>query len=112
MPCVRKLFSRAENVRHAAQRRDRLQRRYRFGSGGGATERRRAETAAGQDQFARAWENISRIVGKQSVDLREKHLVKLNGSAPRNGAMASTDTKEDQGISAGEERNKLEMITN
>src|SRR5438067_576911 len=50
--------------------------------------------------------------GKQSVDLREKHLVKLNGSAPRNGAMASTDTKEDQGISAGEERNKLEMITN
>src|SRR5213595_1065242 len=50
--------------------------------------------------------------GKQSVDLREKHLVKLNGSAPRNGGMASTDTKEDQGISAGEERNKLEMITN
>src|SRR5881394_3408638 len=44
--------------------------------------------------------------GKQSVDLREKHLVKLNGSAPRNGGMASTDTKEDQGISDGEERNK------
>src|SRR5213595_2880686 len=50
--------------------------------------------------------------GKQNVDLREKHLVELNGSAPRNGAMFSTDNKEDQGISAGEERNKLEMITN
>src|SRR5437879_13371902 len=50
--------------------------------------------------------------GKQNVDLREKHVVELNGSAPRNGAMASTDTKEDQGITPGEERNKLEMVTN
>ena len=50
--------------------------------------------------------------GKQNVDLRERHLVELNGSAPRNGAMFSTDNKEDQGISAGEERNKLEMIAN
>src|SRR6266536_2504759 len=50
--------------------------------------------------------------GKQNVDLRERHLVELNGSAPRNGAMFSTDTKEDQGISPGEERNKLEMIAN
>src|SRR6516165_7433605 len=50
--------------------------------------------------------------GKERVDLREKHLVELNGSAPRNGAMFSTDNKEDQGISAGEERNKLEMIAN
>jgi aconitate hydratase len=50
--------------------------------------------------------------GKQNVDLREKHLVELNGSAPRNGAMASTDTKEDQGITPGEDRNVLEMITN
>jgi aconitate hydratase len=37
-------------------------------------------------------------------------LVELNGSAPRNGAMFSTDTKEDQGISAGEALNKLEMV--
>src|SRR6201993_2984481 len=50
--------------------------------------------------------------GKEHVDLREKHVVELNGSAPRNGAMFSTDNKEDQGISAGEERNKLEMIAN
>src|SRR5437868_2883213 len=50
--------------------------------------------------------------GKQNVDLREKHLVELNGSAPRNGAMFSTDNKEDQGISPGDERNKVEMITN
>src|SRR5256712_1617127 len=50
--------------------------------------------------------------GKQNVDLREIHVVELNGSATRNGAMFSTDTKEDQGISPGEERNKLEMIAN
>src|SRR5881398_2353202 len=50
--------------------------------------------------------------GKEQVDLREKHVVELNGSAPRNGAMFSTDTKEDQGISPGEALNKLEMITN
>ena len=50
--------------------------------------------------------------GKQNVDLRERHLVELNGSGPRNSAMFSTDNKEDQGISAGEERNKLEMIAN
>src|SRR5216110_2053839 len=50
--------------------------------------------------------------GKQDVDLREKHIVELNGSAPRNGAMFSTDNKEDQGINPGEERNKLEMVAN
>src|ERR1043166_3669938 len=50
--------------------------------------------------------------GKQHVDLRERHLVELNGSAPRNGAMFSTDRREDQGISPGDERNKVEMITN
>jgi aconitate hydratase len=50
--------------------------------------------------------------GKKQVDLREKHAVELNGSAPRNGAMFSTDTKEDQGISPGEARNVLEMVTN
>ena len=50
--------------------------------------------------------------GKQNVDLREKHLVELNGSAPRNGAMFSTDNKEDQGINAGDELNKIEMVAN
>ena len=38
--------------------------------------------------------------------------MELNGSAPRNGEMFSTDKKEDQGISPGDERNKIEMITN
>jgi len=50
--------------------------------------------------------------GKKHVDLREKHLVELNGSAPRNGEMASSDTKEDQGINPGDELNKIEMIAN
>src|SRR6266566_1037423 len=50
--------------------------------------------------------------GKQNVDLREKHPVELNGSAPRNGEMFSTDKKEDQGINPGDERNKIEMIAN
>jgi len=50
--------------------------------------------------------------GKQNVDLREKHLVKLNGSAPRNGAMFSTDNRDDQGINAGDELNKIEMVAN
>jgi aconitate hydratase len=50
--------------------------------------------------------------GKQNVDLRQKHLVELNGSAPRNGEMASSDKKEDQGINPGDELNKIEMIAN
>jgi aconitate hydratase len=50
--------------------------------------------------------------GKKNVDLREKHLVELNGSAPRNGDMASSDTKEDQGINPGDELNKIEMLAN
>jgi aconitate hydratase len=50
--------------------------------------------------------------GKKQVDLREKHAVELNGSAPRNGAMFSTDTKEHQGIRPGEAMNVLEMVAN
>ena len=50
--------------------------------------------------------------GKQNVDLREKHPVELNGSAPRNGEMFSTDKKEDQGINPGDELNKIEMVAN
>src|SRR5436190_247253 len=50
--------------------------------------------------------------GKQNVDLREKHPVELNGSAPRNWEMFSTDKKEDQGINPGDELNKIEMVAN
>ena len=50
--------------------------------------------------------------GKEDVDLREKHVVELNGSAPRNGEMFSTDKKEDQGINPGDELNKIEMVAN
>jgi aconitate hydratase len=49
--------------------------------------------------------------GKGDVDLSVKHLVQLNGSPPRDGEMASTDN-EDQGIQAGDERNKVEMVAN
>jgi aconitate hydratase A / 2-methylisocitrate dehydratase len=49
--------------------------------------------------------------GKGNVDLGEKHLVQLNGTAPRDGEMASTD-KQDQGIEPGDERNKIEMVAN
>src|SRR5437773_1959244 len=49
--------------------------------------------------------------GKKNVDLRKKHLVQLNGSAPRDRAMASTD-EIDQGINPGDERNKIEMVAN
>jgi aconitate hydratase len=38
--------------------------------------------------------------------------VELNGSAPRNGEMFSTDKKEDQGINPGDELNKIEMVSN
>ena len=49
--------------------------------------------------------------GKKHVDLREKHVVELNGSAPRTEDMVSTDIL-DQGIKPGDERNKLEMVAN
>ncbi|HEX4638136.1 MAG TPA: aconitate hydratase [Chthoniobacterales bacterium] len=47
--------------------------------------------------------------GKADVDLSAKHLVQLNGSAPTDGEMPSTDQGEVEGA---EERNKLEMIAN
>src|SRR5437899_907403 len=46
--------------------------------------------------------------GKVNVDLREKHVVELNGSAPRNGDVASTDKQEDQGINPGDELKNIE----
>jgi aconitate hydratase A / 2-methylisocitrate dehydratase len=50
--------------------------------------------------------------GKKQIDLREKHVVELNGSAPRDSAMFSTDTKGDQEIRPGEALNVLEMVSN
>src|SRR4051812_23903490 len=49
--------------------------------------------------------------GKADVDLTTKHPVQLNGSAPTDGDMPSTD-KPESGMDAGEERNKAEMVTN
>jgi aconitate hydratase len=49
--------------------------------------------------------------GKEDVDLGAKHLVQLNGSAPTDGDMLSTD-KSDARMEPGEERNKAEMVTN
>src|SRR5438067_37719 len=49
--------------------------------------------------------------GKKNLDLHEKYLVQLNGSAPRDRAMASTD-QIDQGVNPGDERNKIEMVAN
>ena len=47
--------------------------------------------------------------GKADVDLGAKHVVQLNGSAPTDGGMPSTD---DEAVGQAEERNKLEMIAN
>ncbi|HKS31365.1 MAG TPA: aconitate hydratase [Chthoniobacterales bacterium] len=47
--------------------------------------------------------------GKENVDLSTRHLVQLNGSAPTDGNMPSTDDGE---IASAEERNKLEMVAN
>ncbi len=49
--------------------------------------------------------------GKETADLGKTHVVQLNGSAPTDTEMASTD-KNNQGIEPGDERNKLEMISN
>jgi aconitate hydratase len=49
--------------------------------------------------------------GMKDVDLSEKHLVQLNGSAPTDTNMPSTD-KPKSGMEPGEERNKAEMVTN
>ena len=47
--------------------------------------------------------------GKADVDLTAKHLVQLNGSAPTDSDMPSTDQG---GVEDAEERNKLEMVAN
>jgi aconitate hydratase len=49
--------------------------------------------------------------GKQNVDLDAKHMVQLNGTPPGDGDMPSTD-ESNAIIEGGEERNKLEMVSN
>jgi len=49
--------------------------------------------------------------GKSGDDLDQRYLVLLNGSAPETENMVSTDRQE-QGIEPGDERNKVEMISN
>src|SRR5437660_5459684 len=49
--------------------------------------------------------------GMGDADLSTKHLVELNGSAPTDGDMLSSD-KPDARMELGEERNKAEMVTN
>ncbi len=49
--------------------------------------------------------------GKAGADLEERHLVQLNGTAPKTEDMVSTDAEE-QGIEPGDERNKVEMVSN
>ncbi len=49
--------------------------------------------------------------GKAGANLEERHLVQLNGSAPETEEMVSTDLQE-QGIEPGDERNKVEMVSN
>jgi aconitate hydratase len=48
--------------------------------------------------------------GKEDVDLAQKFPVALNGSAPRDGDMPSTDVGDK--IGPAEERHKLEMVAN
>src|SRR5256714_11862042 len=50
--------------------------------------------------------------GKQKGELRGKNLVEINRSGRPDGNMPSTDKNEDQGISPGDELNKIEMIAN
>ncbi len=49
--------------------------------------------------------------GKKNGALGQQHLVDLNGSRPQDEPMVSTDNT-NQGIEAGDERNKVEMVTN
>jgi aconitate hydratase len=49
--------------------------------------------------------------GKTDGELGKLHAVNLNGTPPNQGAMVSSDN-EDQGIEPGDERNKVEMVSN
>jgi aconitate hydratase len=49
--------------------------------------------------------------GKTNGELGKLHSVNLNGTPPNQGDMVSSD-KSDQGIEPGDERNKVEMVSN
>ncbi len=49
--------------------------------------------------------------GKSPNELEQRHLVQLNGSAPKTENMVSSD-RPDQGIEPGDPRNKVEMVAN
>ncbi|MEP6809863.1 MAG: aconitate hydratase AcnA, partial [Chthoniobacterales bacterium] len=49
--------------------------------------------------------------GKSNGDLGKHHLVQLNGTPPHEEPMVSSD-RQDQGIEPGDERNKVEMVSN
>ncbi len=49
--------------------------------------------------------------GKANADLGKSHLVELNGTRPEDEEMVSSDER-NQGIEPGDERNKVEMVTN
>src|SRR5207249_10883597 len=85
MPGVRKLFSRAKDVRHAPKRRNRLQCRHRFGSGRGATERGRTEKTAGPDQFAGTWKDISRVTRKTGARWRIRETKRRSSAKTSRG---------------------------
>ena len=87
-----------------------------------AAERRRTEAAAGSDQsagarrapfarFSQKPRQRRRLRQDRTAISGKRHLVNLNGTPPNEGEMVSTD-KRDQGIEPGDERNKVEMVTN
>src|SRR5438477_4580361 len=50
--------------------------------------------------------------GKSNGELDQRHLVNLNGTPPTQGEMAASTDTMDQGIDPGDERNKVEMVSN
>ena len=90
--------------------------------GRGAAERRRTETSAGPDQSCRSSAKLSaRFLqqpvkdggyGKENVDLREKHPVQLNGSAPHDGGHALDRYRRIRESSPAKSATNVEMVTN
>src|SRR5438128_8584459 len=50
--------------------------------------------------------------GKTNGELGKRHLINLNGTPPNQGEMSASTDRMEPGIDPGEERNKLEMISN
>ena len=117
---VRELFPRAKNVWHAAQGRNRLQRRSGIRSWPRCSRALpdRSGRRIGSIFPSSATLSASLLqkpikdggYGKENVDLATKHLVQLNGSAPRDDEWLRPTMR--PGIDPGEERNKAEMVTN